>query len=78
MWPGRPYVDGLTYGAEGGRDPDSEPGGELGVGVATSQVGEGEQGLSAVPLAVLLDNRALADLQLFGQILRHRVGYRRG
>ena len=40
-------LDGFTYGAVDGRDPDAEPGGELGVGVTARQVGQGEQGLTS-------------------------------
>lgn len=32
-------VDGLTYVAVDGRDPDAEPGGQLGIGVTAPQVG---------------------------------------
>jgi hypothetical protein len=40
-------LDGFTYVAVRGRDPDAEPGGELGVSVTAPQVGQGEQGLTS-------------------------------
>lgn len=40
-------LDGFTYVAVHGRDPDAEPGGELGVSVTAPQVGQGEQGLTS-------------------------------
>ncbi|GAA1371520.1 hypothetical protein GCM10009612_62760 [Streptomyces beijiangensis] len=40
-------LDGLAYVAEDGRDPDAEPGSELGIGVTAPQVGQGQEGLAA-------------------------------
>lgn len=39
-------LDGFTYVAVDGGDPDAEPRCELGVGVTAPQVGQGEQGLT--------------------------------
>lgn len=44
---GGQHFDGLAYVAVDSRDADLEPCGELGVRVAASQVGQGEQGLTA-------------------------------
>lgn len=44
---GDQYVHGLAYITVRGGDADTEPGGELRVGVTTAQMGQGEQSLTA-------------------------------